>query len=215
MKLLLSALLFLAASAGFAADHTIPAGRFADLKYKVECGDIVKVRVTPAPPQKADGLDPGRFLFAGEAGKTYSVRGYIINFKTEKFEDVDDTVTFGEKAVPPPNPKNPDPKVTDSKEPVSPKLYFVVVRPDGPATPAFIMLMQNPGWTQLRAEGHTVKDFTVSEAVASLPVELGATPLPAVVTLAVAKDGKSHHLYRTPSAAPTTAEEILRLKNPN
>jgi hypothetical protein len=87
---------------------TVPAGEFADLKYKVEKGDKVMLTVSPAPVQQAAGLADGRLIFAGKAGTTYAVRGFIVNFKAERLIPVDDTVTFAGKVDPKPGP-GPDP----------------------------------------------------------------------------------------------------------
>lgn len=136
MRLLLAPLLLLAAAVGVSAtDYAVPPGQFADLKYKVEDGDKVMLTISPAPVQQADGLDRGRFIFAGKDGTTYTVRGFIVNFKAERLIPVEDTVVFaGKKADPAPDPKpapGPDPKPT----PVAGTLYLAVVHEASDRTP--------------------------------------------------------------------------------
>ena len=89
-----------------AADHAIPAGKIANAKYDIVKGDKSTVRITPAPLDTVDVGDPGRFIFTGKPGTTYHVKGYVVNFKTQKFFEVDDTYTFGDKT---PDPIKPDP----------------------------------------------------------------------------------------------------------
>ena len=104
--------LFVVAAAGLAgaADHAIPAGQYADLKYKVEKGDKVMLTVSPTPLQQSDGLENGRLIFVGKAGTTYTVRGFIVNFKAERLVPVDDAVTFGGKVLPPGPAPEPEPE---------------------------------------------------------------------------------------------------------
>lgn len=96
----------------------VPAGGFADLKYEVAKGDKVMLSVTPAPAQQADGLADGRVIFAGKAGTTYTVRGFIVNFKAERLIPVDDTVTFGGKSPTPEPEPEPTPEPDDKPAPI-------------------------------------------------------------------------------------------------
>jgi hypothetical protein len=91
---------------------------------------------------------------------------------------------------PPDGPK--DPPVDPIKPPrPTAALYFLVVRPDGPALPDFTAYMANPGWDELRKAGHAVKDKTLGEAAALGVTVPPGTILPAVVTLRVNPDNKS------------------------
>ena len=154
---ILAALLMFAAGLAVADDHVIPVGQFADLKYKVSKGDILKLRVSPAPLQRADGLEPGRLIFAGEAGKTYTVRGYLVNFDKKTFDEVDDTVTFGGKAEPKPGPgPEPEPKPNPKPEPGPPpgQLFIVVVEETSARTPEIARVLSDVTfWGGLDARG--------------------------------------------------------------
>lgn len=96
--------------------------------------------------------------------------------------------------------------------PATAKYYFAVVRPDGPASAEFTKLMADPAWATLRGQGHLVKAFTVT-AAKTATIEVGATPLPAVVTLVFSADGKSSLIARPPIPAPSPpyTDGILKL----
>jgi hypothetical protein len=123
------------------------------------------------------------------AGETASVQTVI-------------TATGDAGPAPPPGPV--DPPVT----PPSGALYFMVIRPDGPASPEFTRVMQDPAWLELLAKGHTFKDKTVTEARPWFTPPPGTT-LPVVLTLRTA-GGKSV-IARGPVALPTTADGIRGL----
>lgn len=100
-----------------------------------------------------------------------------------------------------PEPKTP-PVTSDT-------FYFVVIRADGPATSQFTKIMADPAWSQLRKDGHRVKDKTVSEATAigvTLPSDVSP---PAVVTLV--EDASTSRIVRQAIALPTTTATILDL----
>lgn len=103
---------------------------------------------------------------------------------------------------PPPMPVNPPPA-----DPAA-GYYFLIVRPDGPASAAFTRVMADLAWAKLTADGHTFKDKTATEA-AALGVVVPADKLPAVVTLSV-QGGKST-IVRPAVALPTTSAGILEL----
>lgn len=114
---------------------------------------------------------------------------------------------------PPPvvDPPKPPPVVDPPVPPKPTVYYFLVVRPDGPASPAFTKTMSLPAWTELRKAGHSAKDKTLTEAVA-LGVKLpDGTTLPVVVTLQESADKKSSKIVRPAVALPTTDEAILDL----
>lgn len=109
--------------------------------------------------------------------------------------------------VVPPVPPVPDPPVT----PPSTAFYFLVVRKDGPADPAFTRTMGDPAWADLRKAGHLIKDKTLTEA-AQLGLSFPAgTKLPCVVTLQETADGKNHKIVRDAIALPTTGDGIRKL----
>lgn len=108
------------------------------------------------------------------------------------------TVGDGKPGVPPVKPPV-DPPVTTA-------LYFLIVRPDGPAAPSFTKMMGDPAWATLTTAGHKFKDKTATEAA-----KLGFTtssPLPTVILLREGSVG-SEIVGQTPF--PTTASEVLDL----
>lgn len=183
----------------------VPAGGFADHKIEVPKGASVIWRVSPQPTQKAGDLPPGRIIFGGEAGKTYTVTAIVIDFDKKTVTDADYVFQFAgspTSPIPPPK-KDPDPIGVPAT------YYFLVVRPDGPAHPNFTQAMLMPGWTKLRGLGHSVKDKTATEA-ARLGVTLpGGTVLPTVVTLKTS--ATESVVVRGPVPMPNTDQEILRL----
>lgn len=195
--------LLLAATAFGQPPIAVPEGGFADHTIAVPKGASVIWRFSPNPVQKANGLPPGRIIFAGEKGKTYTATAIIVDFDAKTVTDADYLFTFGGETVPPPK-KPVDPPV----DPIpSTSLYFLVVRADGPADPSFTKIMESPAWATLKAAGHTVKDKTVTEA-ALLNIPRPAI-LPCVITL---KDGPvNSKIVREAIPLPTTTEGISKL----
>lgn len=110
-------------------------------------------------------------------------------------------VVIGNVAEPPP---------VDPPVPPSGSLYFLIVRPDGPAQPALTQTLALPAWGELVTKGHFYKDKTVAEAQ-GLGVTLpSGTVLPCVVTLRDKGTGKSE-IVRGPVALPTTNDGIAKL----
>lgn len=147
----------------------------------------------------AAGLAEGRYRFvavaAGKGGEQTTKNLVVVIGKGG--------------TVPPPKKKEP----TDPVDPVEPdaKFYFLVVRPDGPASAAFTKAMSLPEWNTLKAAGHKVKDRTATEATPILGAALPATQLPAVVTLVVSADGKSSTIVRPAVPLPTVGGAVLDL----
>lgn len=169
-------------------------GGFADLTVDVPKSASVVWRISPQPVQKAANLPPGRLIFGGEQNKTYTVTAIVIDFDAKTVTDTDYSVVFGKA---PPVVVEP-PKQTG--------LYFLVVRPDGPATAQFTKVMGDPAWNTLRKAGHLVKDFGVTDAAKWTPAP---DTLPAVVTLLEA-NGQSK-VVRAAIPMPTTSAAILDL----
>lgn len=139
------------------------------------------------------GLPAGRYVFAGVAS---------LNDEHTVFRFA---ITVGKPPVLPP-PVDPP---VDPPPPERVFYYFLVIRPDGPAAPAFTRTMSMPGWEKLRGLGHSIKDKTVSQA-RLLNVNLPAgTPLPCVVTLKINATGSV--IARGPVALPTTDDDIVAL----
>lgn len=108
-------------------------------------------------------------------------------------------------AAPQPPPITPDPG-----QPAG-GLYFFVVRPAGPASPAFTAAMSLPEWQTLRAAGHRVKDFDPDGAVRLLGAGVvpAGTQLPVVVTLRERPGGSV--VVRGPVPLPTAGAGVLDL----
>jgi hypothetical protein len=117
------------------------------------------------------------------------------------------TITVAGTSTPEP-PKDPD-----AKPPVpvpTGSLYFMVIRIDGPADPAFTKIMSDSAWATLRAKGHQVKDFDAKGA-ARLGLSIPAgTRLPAVYVLRPV--GQTSEVVRGPLPLPTTGAGILGLE---
>lgn len=104
----------------------------------------------------------------------------------------------------------PGPGPVDPPPPGPATYYFAVVRSDGPADPAFTKTMSLPEWKTLTQSGHSVKDFTLRDAL-KLNLLTAGTPLPCVVTLRVNAGGKTSVIVRAPVPLPTTGQGILDL----
>lgn len=112
----------------------------------------------------------------------------------------------GAAPQPPPAP----PVTPDPGQPAG-GLYFFVVRPAGPASPAFTAAMSLPEWQTLRAAGHRVKDFDPDGAVRLLGAGVvpAGTQLPVVVTLREQPGGST--VVRGPVPLPATGAAVLDL----
>lgn len=111
-----------------------------------------------------------------------------------------------EGARPPPKPVPPI-DVPAPKE----GIYFLIVQPDGPTTPAVLESFKLPAWKELEEAGHTFKNVSYSEAKklgASLP---NGTTLPCVQPLKIAADGKSSKEIPPPLPFPTTDDGVRKL----
>ncbi len=138
----------------------------------------------------------------------YRVLAYS-SVKDDPTEEATVTVVIGDAPLPP-DPKPPEPKPPEPKPPGPVTYYFLVVRADGPADPAFTAAMGLPAWAGLRTKGHQYKDKTVSAAAADLALTLPpGTALPAVVTLSTA--GGVSKIVRGPVAMPTTDVGVAAL----
>lgn len=138
------------------------------------------------------GLPEGRYAFT--AVGTLNDEQAVAEF----------VVVVGPGAVdrPPDRPADP---------PALPKssVYFMIVRPDGPATPTFTNVMNLPAWKNLRSAGYTYKDFTPAEA-SKFGVNLpNGTVLPVVVTLTTTPTGSK--IVRPAIPLPSTDDAVSRL----
>ena len=148
-------------------------------------------------------IRPGqrRYVFQSDKAGTY----YLAFWTKGELEGSSCIIVVGDgkpAPVPPVKPGDPPP-VTP---PTPTALYFLIVRADGPASPAFTATMGLPAWDAIRKAGHSVKDRTVSE-VAPLGYTLPpGTMLPVVFTLD--NSGPRSKILRGPSPLPTDANGI-------
>lgn len=107
--------------------------------------------------------------------------------------------------VTPPKPKDP-PVVT----PPAATYYFLLVRPDGPATASFTKIKSDPAWKELQKAGHKVGDMGVTDAGLIVGI---AVPdiLPCVITLVENPATKKSTVVRPAIALPATGPAILDL----
>lgn len=112
-------------------------------------------------------------------------------------------VDAGDGAQPPPGGGTP----TDPPPTKPTKGYFLSVRPDGPASQDFVKTWSLPAWTELKTEGHTVKEMTLTESLQYYKAPAG-TVIPFTVTL----DVVNKKLLAGPVAMPTTDEAIRKLR---
>jgi len=210
-----------------------PAGEYVTIRPKTDAVSITYVGLSGVDAFPGDLLkDPRHFVLPIRGLKDGAYRfAAVASSATGEQARVDFVVPIGQSpppvtdppttpvptptptptppTTPAPNPPPVDPPTTPA--PVPAVYYFLAIRADGPADPAFTRAMALPAWDQLRFIGHQVKDKTVSEAKAIGYVLPAGAPLPAVVTLQVSADGKRSTVVRHAIAMPTTDEAILKL----
>lgn len=169
-------------------------------------------RVTPAEGVDKADVSKGKLQFTAPPG-AYTVTLLVVSLTKDGEVDLKEAsvlVTIGGKGPRPP-PKDPPPKDPPVTPPIAAKLYFLIVRPDGPASPEFTKVMSDPAWATLQGKGHQVKDRTVTDAnrIVGLVLPPG-TVLPTVVTLDVSA-GTESRVVAGPVPLPTTSAEILKL----
>lgn len=121
------------------------------------------------------------------------------------------TVIIGNpQPEPPPVPPGPGPG--PNPQPGG-AYYFLLIRADGPASPAFTQIVSDPAWNKLRMKGHSIKDKTVTEAAAAGVKLPNGTTLPVVVTLQLSADGTTSKIVRPAIPLPDTAAGIEALTN--
>ena len=202
-----------------------------DLLYVFDADAPALVLVSPAGRAKvtaADGPVRVRGRFADDPGKvqTREFKGKVV-YEVESVADgpcellvvpagaTDPAAVLRRQLLcvtglaPQPPPVTP-PVTPDPGQPAG-GLYFVVVRPAGPASPAFTAAMGLPEWATLRAAGHRVKDFDPARAVELLGAGVvpAGTQLPVVVTLREQPGGST--VVRGPVPLPATGAAVLDL----
>lgn len=140
-------------------------------------------------------------------GKVVIVADGVVDGAIVNLFKITVNVKGGTGAQPPPGVGNPPGGWT----PVTPAKYtFLIVRPNGAASPDYLKAFSNPAWNELVAAGHVVKEMTLTESQAIYNPPAGTTnPIPFTVTLASA-DGKSK-VVAGPVAMPTDTASIRKL----
>lgn len=215
-KLLLApALLFLwtasllSAPPNFDPPATImPVGGYAIYNPPADCVECYYVGLDGEEPipLRLFGGSKTAFVFPTRGlkeGQSFRFVGIASNDKGELARK-EFAVPIGKQTIPPPNPK--DPPVTP---PPTQSLYFLIVRADGPSTPAFTKVMQMPEWNTLVKDGHTVKDMSRTDAVL-LGAKLDGVTLPSILVLRTRPDGKSSEQIGIASL-PSSGDQILKL----
>lgn len=183
-----------------------PAG-FVSFKYvsnSESCPVRYKGKFAGSGGKKEEKTFTGKFLIEVTALKTGRCELFLVPETVKAEADVERRtvdVKAGEGGQPP--PVDPVPPVTD-------KFYFLLVRPDGPALPAFTKAMELPAWNELRTKGHLIKDKTLTESAAFNVTIPNGTALPCVVTLKYNADGKTMSQVRV-GPFPTTNDAIAKL----
>lgn len=210
-----------------------PAGEYVTIRPKTDAVSITYVGLSGVDAFPSDllkdarhfvlptrGLATGVYKFAAVASSATGEQArvdFVVPIGTNPGPIIDPpttpvptpTPTPTPNPTPAPNPPPVDPPTTPA--PVPAVYYFLAIRADGPADPAFTRAMALPAWDQLRFLGHSVKDKTISEAKAIGYVLPAGAPLPAVVTLQVSADGKRSTVVRHAIAMPTTDDGVLKL----
>lgn len=178
----------LALSCGAPPELTIPA------EIAGEPITFVEVRAkTDAKWVRYVTLDPGLAVFpsnlladksvtvvvASKPGR-YRVLAYAGN--DEGGAEAITTLVIGNATVTPPPKDPPTEPDKPADPPTSGKYYFLVVRPNGPASAEFAKAFADPAWDELRKAGHTVKEMSVEDSLKFYRPADGQG-LPFVVTL--------------------------------
>lgn len=174
---------------------------------------------TPGPDVKAveyialDGEEPFPVSLVGGSPTAFVFFTRGLPAKNYRFvgvaSDAGGNLTRKQFSVPVgnvPAPKDP-PGTTPPGTTPADTYYFLLVRPDGPATSAFTKIRSDPAWKELQKAGHRVGDMGVTDAA-----QLGIQPpdiLPCVITLL--ESGKKSKIVRPAIALPSTPQAILDL----
>jgi len=186
-----------------------PTGDYVTHKPKTDAVSIIYVGLSGIDAFPSDFLKDSRDFILPTRGipaGTYKFSAVAASSTGEQLRQ-DFTVVIGKGGPIVDPPKDPPP--VDPPPPTPSNLYFLVIRPDGPADPSFTKIWSMKEWDSLAFMGHSFKDKPLTEASISLTA-LGIkipdqTTLPCVLTL------KGKKLVAGPSPLPTTADGILQL----
>lgn len=152
--------------------------------------------------------DTRRFILPVMGLKDGTYRFFAIGSLNDEMSVTPFSVVIG-KGTPADPPKD-SPK-DPPKEPIPPPVgstYFIVIRPDGPATQEFARIMADAAWAEHRSAGIRVKDYTLAES-ASIYKLPSRTNLPCV--LALSSGPKESKVLAGPVNLPTTSDGIRKL----
>lgn len=183
-------------------DVLIPVSGFATFIPPADVKDVKYIGLDGEEPFPVAliGGDPKAFLFLsrGLPEKDYRFIG-VASSSDGTLVMKPFLVRVGKPKPPPVTPPKDPPVVTPQT------FFFLIVRADGPAAPAFTRIMADPAWKTLKTQGHRVRDMTVSEAGVFAE---GLASLPAVVTLE--ENATNSKIVKT-GPLPSTSEAILAL----
>lgn len=138
------------------------------------------------------GLPNGVYRFVGVASLNDEHAQFTFN------------VRVGSKD-PMPNPGDPQPPKPASG------MFFLIVRPDGPAAPEFVRTMTFEAWKKLSDSGHRYKDYPASDLPKFNITLPPGTTLPCVVTLRPRADGVHSDIVRGPIPLPSSSDLVEKL----
>jgi len=183
-----------------------PTGDYVTHKPKTDAVSIIYVGLSGIDAFPSEFLKDSRDFILPTRGIPTGVYKFSAVAASATGEQVrqDFTVVIGKPVVIPPV----DPPPIGPPPPTS-NLYFLVVRPDGPADPNFTKVWSMKEWDSLAFMGHSFKDKPLTEASISLTalnISLPpGTTLPCVLTL------RNKKLVAGPTPLPTTSDGILQL----
>lgn len=194
-----------------------PVGGYVRHTPETDAVSVVYVSLDGLDPFPSEELKDGRRFLLPVAGvKDGKYRfAAVAASSTGEQSRADFVVVVGTPTVEPP-PKTPiiappaTPPTTPAPAPAK-GLYFLIVRPNGPAAPELTKALSLPAWSDIEKAGHLFKDKTLNEA-ALLGVTLpDGTSLPAVVILRESADGKTAKQVGGPIPLPTTDAGVREL----
>lgn len=191
-----------------------PSGQYVDFVPETDAVSVTYVGLSGVEPLPGRWLSDKRAFVFDTYGKPtgrYKFVAVAAGKTGEQARASFEVVIGGAAPTPTPTPTPVDPPPPGAEPPAAGgKLYFLIVRPDGPASPDFTKVMQLPAWKEIAAAGHQFKDKTVTEAAPWVALD-PSTPLPAVVTFQISQDGKTSTLVRGSVPLPTTDAGIRDL----
>lgn len=141
-----------------------------------------------------------RYVFQADLPGTYIIAYWFQG----ELEGTLCTITVkkpGEKPVDPP------------AKPIGDANYFLIIRPDGPASPEFTKILELPAWQTLKDQGYRFKLKTQAQALADIGVKPPAgAKIPCIIALSINLEETESRVVNDNIAFPTTEEGILKLR---